>query len=53
MEAFKAIANGNPILNDTQIAQYFSEEDAAYLKTQLTPVEGGYDFASWVNTLYA
>jgi actinin alpha len=53
MEAFKAIANGNPVLNDAQIAQYFSEEDAAYLKTQLTPVEGGYDFASWVNTLYA
>jgi actinin alpha len=53
MEAFKAIANGSPVLNDAQIAQYFSEEDAAYLKTQLTPVEGGYDFTSWVNTLYA
>jgi actinin alpha len=53
MEAFKAIANGSPVLNDSQIAQYFSEEDAAYLKTQLTPVEGGYDFAAWVNTLYA
>jgi len=53
MEAFKAIAAGNPILNDAQIAQYFSEEDAAYLKTQLKPVEGGYDFAEWVSTLYA
>lgn len=53
MEAFKAIANNNPILTEAQIDQYFPSEDAAYLKTQLKQVDGGYEFAEWVKSIYA
>lgn len=53
MEAFKTIANGNPVLNDAQLDRYFSAEDAAFLRQELPQVEGGYDFQSWVNKIYA
>jgi len=53
LEAFRAVAANSPVINDTQLAQYFSPEDAEYLKTKMTPVEGGYDFAAWVQTIYA
>ena len=52
-EAFKAIAAGNPVITAAQIDRYFSPEDAEFLKGELKEVEGGYDFESWVNGLYA
>ena len=52
-EAFKAIAQNSPVVTVEQLNKFFSPEDVAYLQTQLTPVNGGYDFASWVQSLYA
>jgi actinin alpha len=52
-EAFKAIAAGNPVITAEQLARYFSPEDVEFLKGELKEVEGGYDFESWVNGLYA
>nr|AAC72899.1 alpha-actinin [Trichomonas vaginalis] len=52
MEAFKAIAQNQPVLTDAQLDQYFSAEDAAYLRSQLKQGENGYEFADWVNSLY-
>ncbi|OHT09387.1 hypothetical protein TRFO_21709 [Tritrichomonas foetus] len=52
-EAFRAIAQNSPVVSEEQLRKFFSPEDVEYLKTQLTPVDGGYDFASWVDTLYA
>ena len=51
-EAFKAIAQNSPVITDEQLNKYFKPEDVEYLKTQLKQVDGGYDFASWVDTLY-
>ncbi|KAH0792888.1 putative alpha-actinin [Histomonas meleagridis] len=51
-EAFRAIAQNSPIINDEQLARYFSPEDAEYLKSVMTPVEGGYDFQQWVDSIY-
>ncbi|EAY19152.1 alpha-actinin, putative [Trichomonas vaginalis G3] len=52
MEVFKAIAQNQPVLTDAQLDQYFSAEDAAYLRSQLKQGENGYEFADWVNSLY-
>lgn len=51
-EAFRALAQNSPVITDEQLNKYFKPEDVEYLKTQLQPADGGYDFASWVNTLY-
>ena len=53
LEAFKTIAAGNPVLTAEQIDRFFSPEEAEFLKGELTEVEGGYDFESYVNSLYA
>jgi len=53
LEAFKAIAQGTPVITEAQLHQYFSNEDVEFLKTQLKQVEGGYEFAEWVNSVYA
>ncbi|EAY20557.1 actinin, putative [Trichomonas vaginalis G3] len=52
-KAFKAIANNNPILTDAQLDQYFKGEEAEYLRKVLKQVDGGYEFAEWVNSIYA
>ncbi|OHT12277.1 putative alpha-actinin [Tritrichomonas foetus] len=52
-EAFAAIAANQPVINDEQLARYFSPEDCEFMKTQMTPVDGGYDFAAWVDSIYA
>ncbi|KAK8884573.1 hypothetical protein M9Y10_043687 [Tritrichomonas musculus] len=51
-EAFRALAQNSPVITDEQLNKYFKPDDVEYLKTQLKPVDGGYDFASWVETLY-
>lgn len=51
-EAFKALAQNSPVITEEQLNKYFKPEDVEYLKTQLKPADGGYDFASWVDTLY-
>jgi actinin alpha len=53
LEAFKAIAQGMPVITEAQLHQYFSDEDVEFLKTQLKECEGGYEFADWVNNVYA
>ena len=53
LEAFKTIAAGNPILTDAQIDRFFTPEEAEFLRGELKQVDGGYDFESYVNTLYA
>lgn len=52
MEAFKALAQNNPILTDAQINQYFTQEEGDYLRSQLKQNENGYEFAEWVDSLY-
>ena len=53
LEAFKVVASNNPIITESQLSQYFSPEDVEYLKANMNPVDGGYDFNSWVSSLYA
>ena len=51
-EAFRALAQNGPVINDDQLVRYFGEENAEYLKSVMTPVEGGYDFQAWVDSIY-
>jgi len=50
-EAFHAIAQGS-VVTEEQLARYFSPEDIEYLKSKMTPVEGGYDCGSWIDSIY-
>jgi len=52
-EAFRALSQNSPVITEEQLTRYFSPEDVEFLKKELKEVEGGYDFASWVETLYA
>ena len=52
-EAFKALSQNGPIINDEQLARYFSAEEAQYLKAHMEPIEGGYDFQGWVDKVYS
>ncbi|KAH0789291.1 putative alpha-actinin [Histomonas meleagridis] len=52
-EAFRAIAQNNPVVTEAQLQRFFSPEDVEFLKSELQEVDGGYDFASWVANLYA
>ncbi|KAH0797451.1 putative alpha-actinin [Histomonas meleagridis] len=53
IEAFRAIAQNNPVVTEAQLQRFFSDEEVEYLKSQLQEVDGGYDFASWVESIYA
>lgn len=51
-EAFQAIADNQPVVNDEQLAKYFSPEDCEYLKSHMKQVDGGYDFAGYVDSIF-
>jgi len=51
-DAFKAIAGNSPTITEEQLAKHFPEEEVNYLKGKMTPVEGGYDYKPWVDSLY-
>lgn len=51
-EAFLSISQNSPVITDQQLAQYFSPEDCEYLKTHMKQVDGGYDFAGYVDSIY-
>ena len=52
-EAFRAIAQNNPIVTEAQLQRFFSPEEVEFLKSELQEVDGGYDFATWVQNIYA
>jgi hypothetical protein len=52
-DAFRALAQNAPVITEEQLRRYFSPADVDFLKGQLKQTDGGYDFQSWVNTLYA
>ena len=51
-EAFQAIAENQPVITDDQLAKFFSPEDCEYLKTHMKQVDGGYDFAGYVDSIF-
>lgn len=52
IEAFKALTNDQPIVTEAILLQYFSPEDVEFLKSELPVVDGGYNAADWVATLF-
>jgi Ca2+-binding EF-hand superfamily protein len=52
-DAFKAIAANNSVITAEQIDRYFTPEEAEFLKQELKQVDGGYEYESWVEGLYA
>ena len=52
-EAFQALSQDNPVINDEQIDRWFQADDASYLRGQLQQNESGYEFEPWVDKIYA
>lgn len=53
LDAFTALANGNPVITEDQLKQFFTPEEVEFLKSELPAVEGGYDAASWSSSLFS
>jgi len=51
-DAFMAIAQNSPVVTEEQLLKHFPPEEVEYMKTQMQEVEGGYDFKTWVDSIY-
>jgi len=51
-DAFTAIAANSPVVTEEQLLKHFSPEEVEYMKGQMQEVEGGYDFKTWVDSIY-
>ena len=52
-EAFNAICQNSGIVTEEHLARYFSPEDAAFLRANLQPADGGYRYEEWISSIYA
>ena len=52
-EAFNTICQNSGIVTEEHLARYFSPEDAAFLRANLQPADGGYRYEEWISSIYA